>query len=40
MDSQLTVVARIDPVARCRTGAAPVPVALPAGGAAPQGVAA
>ncbi|WP_276607401.1 hypothetical protein [Kocuria sediminis] len=40
MDSQLTVVVPIDPVARCRTGAALVPVARPAVGADPQGVAA
>ncbi|MFC4903731.1 hypothetical protein [Kocuria oceani] len=40
MDSQLTVVPRIDPVARCRTGAAPVPVSRSAGGFAPEAVAA
>lgn len=40
MDSQLTVVARIDPVARCRTGAAPVPVSRPSGSIDTKAVAA
>ncbi len=38
MDSQLTVVVQIDPVARCRTGTVPVP--RPPGGTDPAGVAA
>ncbi|MGX5359682.1 hypothetical protein [Kocuria sp. KH4] len=40
MDSQLTVVVQVDPVARCRTGAAPVPAPRPSGGTAPEEVAA